>query len=169
MTGRPDWRSRSLLATTVVAIALAATVAFLTIDAPPLPARRAKAPTVVTAQIAPPPPAIEFKLPTAEAPPAPSTSEFTAKPAEPPAAPTTAPAPPPAPAPSTGTSESTDLASLPIEEVRSRATANDVAAMEEIARRLIQGIGVAKDPKPVPVGCCARPKRARRRRPSMSA
>src|SRR5262249_31011269 len=52
MTGRPDWRSRSLLATTAVAIAIAATVAFLTIDAPPLPARRAKAPTVVTAQIA---------------------------------------------------------------------------------------------------------------------
>jgi TPR repeat protein len=31
--------------------------------------------------------------------------------------------------------------------VRTRANANEIPAMEEIARRLIQGIGVAKDPQ----------------------
>ncbi len=34
---------------------------------------------------------------------------------------------------------------LPIDEVRERANAEDVAAMEELARRLVQGIGIAKD------------------------
>ncbi|MBI2740031.1 MAG: SEL1-like repeat protein [Rhodospirillales bacterium] len=38
-----------------------------------------------------------------------------------------------------------DWAALPIDEVRERANAEDVAAMEELARRLVQGIGVAKD------------------------
>lgn len=38
-----------------------------------------------------------------------------------------------------------DWPALPIEEVRDRANAEDVTAMEELARRLVQGIGVAKD------------------------
>jgi peptidoglycan hydrolase-like protein with peptidoglycan-binding domain len=38
-----------------------------------------------------------------------------------------------------------DLSALAIDEVRERANADDVAAMEELARRLVQGIGVAKD------------------------
>jgi peptidoglycan hydrolase-like protein with peptidoglycan-binding domain len=137
MTGRLDWRSRALLATAAVAMAVAATVAFFTIEAPP-PARRAKAPTIVAAQIAPPVPTPEFKLPTAEPPPAPTGADFAAKPADPPAQ--AAPA-------TERPGGSTDLASLTIEEVRSRATANDIAAMEELARRLIQGTGVAKDPQ----------------------
>jgi TPR repeat protein/peptidoglycan hydrolase-like protein with peptidoglycan-binding domain len=142
MTGRLDWRSRALLATTAVAMAVAATVAFLTLDVPLLPPRRAKAPTIVAAQITPPVPAPELKLPTAEPPPAPTAADFTVKPADLPA--------PPAPAPAPATEKPngpTDLASLTIEEVRSRATANDIAAMEELARRLIQGTGVAKDPQ----------------------
>ena len=40
---------------------------------------------------------------------------------------------------------SVDWPALPIEEVRNRANADDVTAMEELARRLVQGIGVAKD------------------------
>jgi TPR repeat protein/peptidoglycan hydrolase-like protein with peptidoglycan-binding domain len=40
---------------------------------------------------------------------------------------------------------SVDWPALPIEEVRDRANADDVTAMEELARRLVQGIGVAKD------------------------
>lgn len=40
---------------------------------------------------------------------------------------------------------SVDWPALPIEEVRSRANADDVTAMEELARRLVQGIGIAKD------------------------
>jgi peptidoglycan hydrolase-like protein with peptidoglycan-binding domain len=38
-----------------------------------------------------------------------------------------------------------DWPALPIDEVRTRANADDVTAMEELARRLVQGIGVAKD------------------------
>ena len=40
---------------------------------------------------------------------------------------------------------STDWPALPIDEVRNRANADDVTAMEELARRLVQGVGVAKD------------------------
>jgi TPR repeat protein/peptidoglycan hydrolase-like protein with peptidoglycan-binding domain len=40
---------------------------------------------------------------------------------------------------------SVDWPTLPIDEVRNRANADDVTAMEELARRLVQGIGVAKD------------------------
>jgi localization factor PodJL len=40
---------------------------------------------------------------------------------------------------------SVDWAALPIDEVRERANADDVTAMEELARRLVQGVGVAKD------------------------
>ncbi len=40
---------------------------------------------------------------------------------------------------------SIDWPALPIDEVRNRANADDVTAMEELARRLVQGIGVAKD------------------------
>src|SRR5204862_2153155 len=110
---------------------------FFTIEVPLSP-RRTKAPTIVAAQIAPPAPAPELKLPTSEPPPAPTAADFTVKPADLPAQ----------PAPATEKSnEPTDLASLTIDEVRSRATANDIAAMEELARRLIQGTGVAKDPQ----------------------
>jgi localization factor PodJL len=40
---------------------------------------------------------------------------------------------------------SVDWPTLAIDEVRNRANAEDVTAMEELARRLVQGIGVAKD------------------------
>jgi TPR repeat protein/peptidoglycan hydrolase-like protein with peptidoglycan-binding domain len=42
-------------------------------------------------------------------------------------------------------SSSVDWAALPIDEVRERANNDDVTAMEELARRLVQGLGVAKD------------------------
>jgi len=146
MIGRLDGRSRALLATTVVAIAVAATVAFFTIEAPTPSPRRAKAPTIVAAQVTPaapaPTPTPELKLPAAEPPPAPTAADFTVKPADLPVP----PAPPSDPA-TEKTNGPTDLASLTIEEVRSLATANDIAAMEELARRLIQGTGVAKDPQ----------------------
>lgn len=38
-----------------------------------------------------------------------------------------------------------DWPALPIDEVRERANAEDVTAMEELARRLVQGVSVAKD------------------------
>lgn len=40
---------------------------------------------------------------------------------------------------------SVDWPALPIGDIRERANADDVTAMEELARRLVQGIGVAKD------------------------
>jgi peptidoglycan hydrolase-like protein with peptidoglycan-binding domain len=40
-----------------------------------------------------------------------------------------------------------DWAAVAIDELRSRANANELPAMEELARRLIQGVGVAKDPQ----------------------
>ena len=40
---------------------------------------------------------------------------------------------------------SVDWPTLPIDDVRNRANADDVTAMEELARRLVQGTGVAKD------------------------
>jgi len=98
---------------------------------------RAKIPIVI-AQIAPPAGTAEIKLPAADPPPAPSSAEFAAKPADAPAS--------PAPEASKQ-SGPVDWASLSIEELRARANANDTPAMEEIARRLIQGVGVAKDPQ----------------------
>ncbi|MDP1751115.1 MAG: SEL1-like repeat protein [Reyranella sp.] len=38
-----------------------------------------------------------------------------------------------------------DWAAMPIDELRLRATANEIPAMEELARRLVQGAGVTKD------------------------
>ena len=69
-------------------------------------------------------------------------ADFAAKPAD-------TPTPPQAPAAPETNKPTTliDWASLPIEDVRTRANANEIPAMEEIARRLIQGIGVAKDPQ----------------------
>ena len=40
---------------------------------------------------------------------------------------------------------SIDWPAMPIDEVRNRANADDVTAMEEIARRLVHGVGIAKD------------------------
>ncbi len=40
---------------------------------------------------------------------------------------------------------SVDWPALPIDELRERANSDDVTAMEELARRLVQGSGVAKD------------------------
>jgi len=41
--------------------------------------------------------------------------------------------------------QATDWPNLPIDELRRRADASEVAAMEELGRRLLQGTGVAKD------------------------
>jgi TPR repeat protein len=51
------------------------------------------------------------------------------------------------PAPPRDTTAPANLMALPIEELRARANSNDVAAMEELGRRLIQGTEVTKDPQ----------------------
>jgi TPR repeat protein/peptidoglycan hydrolase-like protein with peptidoglycan-binding domain len=40
---------------------------------------------------------------------------------------------------------SIDWPAMPIDEVRARASADDVTAMEELARRLVHGVGITKD------------------------
>ncbi len=141
MSGRLDWRLRALLATAVVAITLGVVVAVLTIDAPPLKPRTKVSP--ITAQLVSPTQPPEVKLPATDTPPAPTSADFAAKPAS--------PAPPPAAEPSKPAPAKPvppdDWAAVPIDELRTRANANELPAMEELARRLIQGVGVAKDPQ----------------------
>jgi peptidoglycan hydrolase-like protein with peptidoglycan-binding domain len=69
-------------------------------------------------------------VPEAAAPPEPTSAEFARA----------------TPAPSaTESAASIDWAALPIDELRARANADELPAMEEMARRLVQGLGVPKD------------------------
>ena len=92
-------------------------------------------------------PAVPIVIPDAAAPPEPTSADF-ARTAATPAPETPAPD---TPAPSTteraaaAPSAAIDWAALPINEVRSRANADELPAMEEMARRLVQGLGVPKD------------------------
>lgn len=114
-------------------------VAVIATDSAPLPGRDeaktgpAKAPDVAVAQA----PAFghDFSLPQPpDLPPPPTATDI-----EPPA-----PAAKPA---TTGASVSGDPTSLPIEELRKRAEAHDPRSMMEMSRRLILGVGIAKDPQ----------------------
>lgn len=117
----------------VTAVAIAAAVAFavVTRDPPPLPAK-------------------PKKEAAAEAPAATPVAQ-PAKPEPPPAAKPAPPSPPPPPAaaatPSATPSAAAELGAMPLDELRGRANANDVAAMEEMGRRLLQGVNTAKDPQ----------------------
>jgi TPR repeat protein/peptidoglycan hydrolase-like protein with peptidoglycan-binding domain len=83
-------------------------------------------------------PAATVVVPESVSPPEVTSADFgQAKPA-----PATAAA---APAAQDKNASSVDWPALPLEEVRDRANAEDVTAMEELARRLVQGIGIAKD------------------------
>ncbi|MBV8193028.1 MAG: SEL1-like repeat protein [Alphaproteobacteria bacterium] len=77
-----------------------------------------------------PQPPASLALPLPEAPPSPTTAEFQREEER---------AASPLPA------DPTDLTKLPLEELRNRATAEEAAAMEELARRLLQGVGIPKD------------------------
>lgn len=121
MNGRK--RVGALAGVTVVAIAASVLVAFITIDPPPLPVKRKK--TDVAAP--------------AGAPPAPVATASAAPPA--PAATPEKPTPPRA------ARKPDDWTAVPIDELRSRASDSEPPAMEELGRRLIQGIDVPKDPQ----------------------
>jgi len=83
------------------------------------------------------PSAVDPALPAAEPPPEPTSADF-ARPAAAPGQPASASvAPPPAPA--------IDWPAVQIDQLRAKANAGDIPAMEELARRLVQGIGVPKD------------------------
>src|SRR5262249_7447674 len=121
------------------AIAAATALAFATIDPPPLKPRKKAEPVAApmpaapsqeaspsTPSPAPAPPALDTQLPQAALPPPPALSDFS------PAKPTTQ-------------TKAGDLGKLPIDDLRARANDKDLAAMEELGQRLIQGTDVAKD------------------------
>ncbi|HTR85658.1 MAG TPA: peptidoglycan-binding protein [Reyranella sp.] len=129
-----------LIGGVVVLVIAAIVVAFLTMGSSPEPLPPEQ--RLTQAPSAPPPPNLPS---TADAGPAPTFgSDSTAA--------TNAPAPKaatPAAAPSTETKAETpsDWTAVPLDELRERANAKELAAMEEMARRLIGGAGIPKDPQ----------------------
>ncbi|MSP76772.1 MAG: hypothetical protein EXR12_11625 [Rhodospirillaceae bacterium] len=122
----------------ILAVAVAATGAWVTQPpetAPPRVAKSARAKRAVVETPSPPAatPA-EIVRQDAPAPPQPTSTDI-ARSGPPPAA-STATAEPPKP---------TDWAAMPIDELRAKANANEIIAMEELARRLVQGAGMTKD------------------------
>jgi peptidoglycan hydrolase-like protein with peptidoglycan-binding domain len=87
-------------------------------------------------------PATPIVVPEAAAPPEPTGAEF-ARAAAPPAPETPASR---ATEPAAATpAASVDWTALPIDELRTKANADELPAMEEMSRRLVQGVGVPKD------------------------
>ena len=117
MSGRKS--AGALAGVTVVAMAASMLLAFVTIDPPPLPVKQKKIQAIAT-----PIPAIAV-TPVATAP------------AQPPAK-----AEPPAP-----TGKPTDWQTVAMDELRTRANRNEIPAMEELGRRLLQGLDMPKDPQ----------------------
>ena len=115
----------ALASVTVVALAASVLLAFATIDPPPLPVKQKKIHAAAT-----PIPAIAV-TPVATAPAPPPSS---------PSAPTKAA--PPAP-----TGKPTDWQTIAMDELRTRANKNEIPAMEELGRRLLQGLDMPKDPQ----------------------
>src|SRR3981189_336561 len=87
-------------------------------------------------------PAAPIVVPEAAAPPEPTSAEFARAAVAPgPETPAARATEPPAATPPAAV----DWAALPIDELRTRANADELAAMEEMSRRLVQGVGVPKD------------------------
>lgn len=131
-------KSRARATTSVVLvgtvlIALGATTGVTLSQAPDKPAQQDSSPPAQPAA----PPVVDPALPAAEPPPEPTSAEFARPTATPEQAAPAPAAPPPAPV--------IDWTAMPIDQLRARANANDIPAMEELARRLVQGIGVPKD------------------------
>jgi peptidoglycan hydrolase-like protein with peptidoglycan-binding domain len=87
-------------------------------------------------------PAPPIVVPEAVAPPEPTSAEFTRAAAPPaPETPASRASEPAAATPAAAV----DWTALPIDELRTKANADELPAMEEMARRLVQGVGVPKD------------------------
>jgi TPR repeat protein/peptidoglycan hydrolase-like protein with peptidoglycan-binding domain len=119
----------------ILVVAAAATGAWVTQPpetAPPRVAKAARAKRAVIETPSPPvaTPAAEIVLQDAPPPPEPTSADIAR------GGPLPATAEPPRP---------TDWTAIPIDELRARANANEIIAMEELARRLVQGVGVTKD------------------------
>ncbi len=120
-------------ASLALAIVACVVLAVLSNDHAPPPVAQADAPPVQQPPPAPSPPVSTANSPVPSPAAASDPSPATARPA-----PTAEPVRPDPPS---------DWAALSIDEVRLRANAKDTSAMEEMGRRLIQGMGVAKDPQ----------------------
>ena len=130
------------------------------------------------AEAPPPRPPKAARMKPAVAPAAPMQAEAPAVPAAPAAPATATPEPAPAPAATSVASAPAalptkpdgkpDWEAMPVRELRTKAEANEIPAMEELARRLVQGIGITKDQQ-APAGCCAPRSRAPPSRRSTSA
>ena len=109
----------ALASVTIVAMTASVLLAFVTIDPPPLPVKQKKTHAVAT-----PTPAIAVTPVT------------------------TAPAPPPAKvSAATQAGKPTDWQTIAMDELRARANKNEIPAMEELGRRLLQGLDMPKDPQ----------------------
>lgn len=135
-----------LVAGAAILVMAAAAGAWLTRPPETAAPRAAKAEKARPATSAGTPPASPAPLvvPQAEAPPEPTSADFARS------APPAPSAPPPEKPKSEAAAAATptgavDWAAMPIDELRARANAEETTAMEELARRLIQGVGVAKD------------------------
>jgi hypothetical protein len=134
MSGSPNPPSLAkrpvlIIGVTILVMAVAATGVWLT--RPP----ETTAPLVAS-------PAASVVVPQASEPPEPTSADFAriGTPPEP-------PAPPPAPTTETAAvpAAPVDWSAMAIDELRAKANADEIPAMEELARRLVQGAGVTKD------------------------
>ena len=128
-------------ATLAVTLAAGATGAWLTRPsetAQPRLSKAAKARLAEPTRAAATAPAVAIAVPEAAPPPEPTSADFagSATPSSSTASPGAAAKEPAAP---------TDWTAMAIGELRSRASADEIPAMEELARRLVHGAGVAKD------------------------
>jgi TPR repeat protein len=132
MIGKPSWRFlRPAVLVGLPVVAVAAGAALVQSQEPQTPPPVAQKPAAPAAAAPPPPPETTIRL----APPPPP----------PPAKPEpSTPAPPQAATVDKPTSAAEWMA-LPIDDLRSLAHGGDVRAMEELARRLVSGIGVPQD------------------------
>ena len=139
-------RSALMAGTVLGVVGLGVAGAWLTLPsasrAPhPSPAGKAAEETAPTA-VASTATGAAIAVPEAAAPPEPTSADFA--PATPTPAQQATPAAPAADKP-LADAASIDWPAMPIEELRTKAAADDITAMEELARRLVVGDGVTKD------------------------
>lgn len=130
----------------ILIIGAAATGAWLTQPPETAPPRVAKSTKATRAVVEAPPAAAPATAPAAavvlqDPPPPPEPTSADIVRSEPPLAASTGAASAPVAEPT----KPTDWPAVPIDELRTRANANEIPAMEELARRLVQGVGVTKD------------------------
>ena len=137
----------ALLVGGVILVAVGATGAWLT-RPPDTAPRAAKASEANRAAVTAASPPTSIVVPQAAAPPEPTSTDFASAAPPPTGAPTTAPpttAPPTTEAVTAAPPATVDWTALAIDELRAKANADEIPAMEEMARRLVQGVGVPKD------------------------